>query len=158
MTSDESQGKLRELYDTLNAKIFGELELDTYMYPQLQEGAFINLLHNKEIYLSQVPRIYERLYMANSIDLELMKRMFKESLKFAQSYKITAPSDLCKITPIIFSHFYSFINTYYMYYVLQQIVKSEATQHGVTLFLKAPQVAPLTELITHYGEIGFKKD
>lgn len=76
--------------------------------------------------------------MGNSIDLELLKMMFKEALKFAAKNKIKSVDDFGKITPMIFSHVYSFINTYYMYFILQKIALSPKTTYGITLFLKAP--------------------
>lgn len=76
--------------------------------------------------------------MANSIDLEFLKVMFKEALTFATMYKVKSVEDFGKITPMIFSHLYSFINAYYMYFVIQKIAMSSSTENGITLFLKSP--------------------
>ncbi|KAL4495523.1 hypothetical protein ABPG72_020264 [Tetrahymena utriculariae] len=158
MSSDASQQKLKELYEIVSERIFGKQEIETYMYPHLKEAALLNIMSGKQIYLGQVPKIYQRLYMANSIDLEYLKQMFKEVLKFSQNYKIKSTSEFGKISPMIFSHIYSFINDYYMYYILQQILATKECQTGATVLIKSHQVDPLKTLLLHYGEKGFKKN
>lgn len=85
----------------------------------MKDAMFLSIMQGKSVFCGQVPSTYQRFYMANSIDINFLKEVFDEILKFSHHSHNKNVSELGNVTAMLFSHLSSFINDYYMYYVLQ---------------------------------------